>query len=205
MHRLVALAVLLTAIPVIAARADYPVEGPRGLPCRYLTAAKSTGDEQAGYLLGGPYLASGTLTCTIGSTSVSASGTDVVALRPTPVGVSGYGWNPVVYVCTTFTPPGGPTLYWHETVVSGVGHWSLRNTGDCGRNVSVEQPTYDEAMNEVYSLLVCCFEGWEERLLCEFFFSLSFLPPEVLYVDPEDGDIYIRGDAFLDCPPYGPY
>lgn len=189
---------MLVVVALAAAAAPLPpavaAEGPVGAGCRFDndTGTKIPEDEsQTGRLYGGPYLGTGTLTCSIQNDSTlhsgtdlaaaSASGEDVVVLSPTRVWYQSPDHIRIT-VCTSFTPAGGPTLY----RVPG-GAWS-------------EDPETPCAAPEPFDRV----DLWEtgetvDAVLCPVLVTAA---PTLsgLGVDVEpDGDVA----GLWDCPPYG--
>jgi hypothetical protein len=209
--RPLALALAAALAMPVAAQAGDPVAGPKGLPCRLVPYGVQPAAGQ-GFTVGGPYDARGTLTCTVGTDAVSfTSGGPVSFVPPTAVTYAPSGF-PVatVRVCTSFTPPGGPTVYLHQTSVGDlVGHWTT-DPFTCGFGVDPLAPvpvTDPVALaNYVIALVLlpfqpCFCDPWADPVICGYFQALYPGLPPVVEIRP-DGDVYLNGEFFWDCPPY---
>jgi hypothetical protein len=188
--------VVATAVPSTAA--VEPAQGPAGRPCGWSSDfGPGIPESEHGVVYGGPFLATGTLTCTMlrggtthsgpadASVAYSATGTAVTYLAPTPFYFSGNG---AVVVCTSFQEPGGPVLYWEPALAGG--HWTTDATASCvppdllpeGFPWSVVDPV-------ICAALVAARGPFSD-------------PAGPLYIEP-GGDTYLAGELLWDCPPYG--
>ncbi len=190
MRRLAVLLAVATLLPFGAARATDAVEGPRGSACRLLP----TGGGSTGVLVGGPYAAAGTLRCTVGATTVAATGDPVVLLLPKSVPVPS---GTFVSVCTSFTSPGGQTLYLEQNHLFDLaGHWTTSPSASCGI-----APTDVPEVDPFSIFDPCTCDPWTDPVVCGYLQSLYPGLPPALTVEPS-GDTYYAGQFFWDCPPY---
>lgn len=181
---------LLTAAAVLPAP-SYAAEGPAGSPCRlYPVPPQDDADVYAGVLFGGPYAASGTLTCTVqvgapahsGADAEvrSATGTGAVLVPPSEVAPPWTG-EPM-YVCTRFTPAAGPAVYWSNNA------W----TDDPAAPCDPYRDSLDTSggVGQELDIAVCP--------------ALVALRPGIGPVAiTAQGDVYVTGTLVWDCPPYG--
>ena len=223
--RLAALAVaLLSATPAYAASEPLPLPGSSG--CAHgATLTDDAAGTVSGVLYGSVAVAdlphrdgatSGpatvTLTCSVQTSSYSpeapddftASGTGVNAavVAPAPFTVPAPDEWHTVYVCSRadVTDASGTTSYWSN---SQNGMWST-TPGTC--DGAPQCLSTDENCSYVHALLVWLLgpgpllaEADEEG--CPLFASLAPGVPGVVDVTPE-GDVYVAGEFFWDCPPY---
>lgn len=189
LHTTLSLA-LLTAVAVLPAP-SYAADGPTGTPCRlYSVAPQDDPDVFAGVLLGGPYAASGTLTCTVQVGAPAHSGPDDVARSATGTGavlvppsqVAPPWTGAPMYVCTEFTPTAAPTVYWSD------GAW----TDDPAQPCDPYRDSLDTSAGVGQELDV---------VLCPVLAALR--PGFGPVVITPNGDVYVAGTFVWDCPPYG--
>lgn len=219
-------AIAVTA-PAGAAAAGTPPEGRR---CTFLASSSHVEDEgHDGQINGGPLAAPGSeisIRCSIhvgnathsGPAAVSESAgpaRDVVALPPTPMSYLA-AHDDVVATCTEATVD-GTTWYWDTTA------WTTDPDAPCdvSRTVTIWPPECPDhpvcAVEDVLPLLPPPVRGVVDYVgcivlggpgLCSFDYAvcplLAALAPGVpgaLDVRP-DGDVYVGGEFFWDCPPY---
>jgi hypothetical protein len=166
---------------------------------------------QTGYIDGGPILQNGTITCTIqvgGAThadanngaSASATGTNgFTYLSPTLVSYSSPPLTPV-YLCTQFND-GSVTYYWDDTT----GTWTTSASSTCGLAISggTSDPVFDpifDLIDTILDLLTTVEKDVIDPAVCPVLATLagSYGPITI----NAQGDIFINGEAFWDCPPY---
>ena len=197
---------VIAVVPPALPAAAEPGEGPVGRRCGHVSGLGSgVPESESGVVYGGPYLATGTLTCTVhlngwthggpaGATlAYSATGTHVTYLPPTPFAFAGNG---DVVVCTSFQEPGGPVLYWEPGLVGG--RWTTDPNAGC-------------APPDVLGPCIECPlpPGWLwdviDPVLCEQLVAVrpSFADPAGPVYIAADGDVALAGEPFWDCPPYG--
>lgn len=191
----------------------YAAHGPDGRKCSYNAqtdpSPEAPPDTMLGQINAGPLAGSGTVTCTIqidnplhsGTNLVTetASGTDVVIMDPRQVTYVSPE-NSQDYLCTAWTnADGSGTVYWD--VPSGT--WSHDpNTAQCGAATQVSTGPAIDLLNELI------FEPLDEHL-CPLLILLAQTAPvgtgpaDPLWLDPEDGDVYLLGTREWDCPEYG--
>jgi hypothetical protein len=189
LHTTLSLA-LLTAVAVLPAP-SYAATGPAGSPCRlYSAAPQNDPDVYDGVLLGGPYAASGTLTCGVqvgaaahsapDDVARSATGTGAVLVPPSQVAPPWTGAP--MYVCTQFTPVAGATVYWSD------GAWTDDPAAPCD--------AYRDALDTSAGV------GQElDVVLCPALAALRTNLGAVV-ITPA-GDVFVAGTMVWDCPPYG--
>lgn len=192
----------------------YAAHGPDGRKCAYNSSTdpnpEAPPETMTGQINAGPLAGSGTVTCIIqvdnqfhsGPNVVSAvaSGTDVVVLSPTLVSYNSPE-NSQDYLCTQWTnADGSGTVYWD--VPSGT--WSHDpNTAQCGAATQVSTGPAIDLLNETL------FEPLDALIICPLLVTAANTvpvgtgPADPLWLDPEDGDVYVLGDRFWDCPTYG--
>jgi hypothetical protein len=207
---LAALALVTSLAPLGGPAHADPVSGPTGLPCRYVPAGDPTAPAGTGVLVGGPYLATGTLTCTVGGWDAAPEATAIAQGGPVLVaaGLATYsrGLQLTTAVCTSFTPPGGATLYLNHQVAGDPGIWSIYR-GWCGTSPDPRLPTDPGTLWEwVADLLTTCDDCGPnpvDAYTCAALVMLYPGAPPAVVVEPE-GDVYVDGQFFWDCPPYAP-
>ena len=177
---------------------------------------------QTGYIDGGPILQNGTITCTIqvgggahsdpnNGASASATGTNgFTYLSPTLVSYSSPPLTPV-YLCSQFND-GTTTYYFDDTT----GTWSTSSASTCGLAISggTSDPVFDPIFDLIDSIIdaIILIEetiGGIERdvidpLVCPVLATLGNTLPDVAGVLEinSQGDIFLAGSPFWDCPPY---
>jgi hypothetical protein len=228
----VATAALLAPLP--PAQADDP-PAPVGRPCSFLVSTNPFADEgKAGQVNGGPVVVPGydvSLRCSIhvddawrhADPAAAAAATpptpSVAVLAPTPVWYDAPDY--VEYLCTEVSA-GGTTWYWTGEAwstdpASPCGSSSCRLYDEClfrlledvyALGEHLPEPARDIVWDPVFGYVGCWWVGWYcpvfDWVLCA---SFQYLQPGVPGVVEfrEDGDVYVLGEWFWDCPPYGPY
>jgi hypothetical protein len=198
-----ALAAMMASAVTTGAHAA-PVTGPDGRKCGFNSVTDpgtEGGDVQTGEINGGPLVGTGTLTCTIqvggafhddpdNGASASASGAGVVALPPTLVSYNSPE-NVPVFLCTSFTTASG-TIYWVPGATPLEGAWTSNAHSLCGLATSAGTDDL-----EPYELLL-------DQIICPVLATLEGVGvPGVVEVG-DQGDVFVAGDLFWDCPPYLP-
>ena len=229
-RRLLAAAVTAVSFtPLPPAHASDPPP-PVGRPCSFLvTENVATGNGTIGEVNGGPLVVPGydvSMRCSIKldawthagpavATAATAPTPSVTVLAPTPVWYEpGDGYE---YLCTEATAS-DTTWYW-----SG-GAWSTDPAGACDSSCGYQdclfellgdlyelgeplpEPVRDIVWDPVFGYVGCSWWGWYcpvfEWITCATFQNVQPGVPAVVDIR-EDGDVYVLGEWFWDCPPYG--
>ena len=162
-------------------------------------------ETQTGYLHGGPIAQNGTLTCTIkvgvdnhagayvNGASASATGTSGATILP-PTIISYVSPSRVpVYACDKFVDAGGTAYYWD----GDLNVWTTNSGVKC--ELAISGGTDDPALDPVNDLVELL-----DTVICIPLAALHAVlndPAAPVYV-AADGDVYLLGDLFWDCPPY---
>lgn len=181
---------LLTAVAVLPAT-SYAAEGPAGSPCRlYPVVPHEDADVYDSVLFGGPYAASGTLTCAVqvgvaahnGADAVARSATGTGAVLVAPSRVAPPWTGEPMYVCTQFTPTAGTTVYWSNNA------WTADPAAPCDQ--------YRDSLDTSGGV------GQElDLFVCPVLVALR--PGVGPVAINAQGDVYVAGTMVWDCPPYG--
>ncbi|HVF05861.1 MAG TPA: hypothetical protein VNA20_13545 [Frankiaceae bacterium] len=221
----------LLSVIALAAAAAFPGlahagTAPEGNPCAFLTVNQSelTGPTTwTGHIRGGPVAAPGaaavTLTCSIhvgnathaGPAAVveSAAGPGIAVLEPRVVSYQAEEWD-LVATCTAATVDG---VTWYR---AGNG-WSPDPSTPCVVTQTINPlhppiPDLPPPLDPVENYLRCYFSGvtidcgpylWQglDGTLCPALIAAR--PSLTGVVDiREDGDLYVNGEFWWDCPPY---
>lgn len=217
--RLLAAALLAAVLPMPGAEAAH--QPPAGEGCRYLAVGDDNlgADTWHGVLHGGPVTGDGTvqLTCRIvvnawthdatAAVTVSSLPTPrVAALEPTRVSFEA-GYDDFVAMCTSVRVNG---ITWYETH----GGWSTDPASYCWKHLPWElvpeplRPVVDgvaclvfgDACDVIGPLLGEVFEVVDPAVCERFVAAAPGVPP--VEIRP-DGDVYVNGEWWWDCPPYG--
>ena len=206
---------------------------PVGRPCAFLVTEDVTADGgTVGQVTGGPLVVPGydvSMRCSIkvdewthAGPSVASAATsptpNVTVLAPTPVWYQAGDEYASVYLCTEATAVG---TTWYRTD----GAWSTDAASGCSRACQLydeclfqllsdvyelgehlPEPVRDVVWDPVFGYVGCWWWGWYcpvlDEVLCASFRYLRPGVPGVVDIR-EDGDVYVAGSFFWDCPPYG--
>jgi hypothetical protein len=186
---------------------------------------------QSGYLYGGPIAQNGTLKCTIksgvnthtGTTppgqSASLSGTGTAGVTYVLPGIVSYVSPPEtdVYVCDQFTDSTSTTYYWdgdnNVWTTSSAVHCELAISG--GTSDPIFDPVFDtldtviQAIIDLLTLVEDTLSDIEKTFVdptvCPVLAGLAGtydLSPVIVVTINGQGDIFLDGEPFWDCPPY---
>jgi hypothetical protein len=216
-------AVAVVAMAPVPARAADPVVLDGSLLCSFASINDPTGTRQAGYINGGPVLFGdddaadnpvyGSVTCAIhvGYQNLAHSAPDATsATSPVTPGAAVLAptlmsydlpneWDLISY-CTQVDIVGGPTYYWDEYSEA----WSTDPDSACEYLYDDPPPPDFNIVDYILELAnELVFIPIVDPVLCPVLAALPVTrePNDVLYITVE-GDTYVAGSLFWDCPPY---
>jgi hypothetical protein len=188
--------------------------------CSFTTATdpnpEAPANTQSGYLYGGPITQNGTLKCTIkagvnthtGTTapgqSASLSGTGTAGVTVVAPGIVSYVSPPEtdVYVCDQFTDSANVTYYWDGD--NNV--WTTSSAVNCelaigaGTDDPIFDPVFD-LLDTIDALLQSVEKDVIDPLVCPVLATLQGDYAGLVTINAQ-GDVFIAGTPFWDCPPY---
>lgn len=156
---------------------------------------------RTGFVMGRPMQGDGRLKCTVqvgygthagpDAASASASGTDVVVLRPNMVSYPGPPDVPI-YLCAEYLPWASPPQYWDPT-----GFWSPSENTPCNlaSSFGTNDPLFDvvDAAKEAFDATACPGLAALHAVFTD--------PAGPVYVSAS-GDVDAGGSRVWNCPPY---
>ena len=231
-RRLIVTAAAVALLAPLPAEAAGAPPQPVGRPCAFLIAENVTvADGVVGQVNGGPLVVPGydvSMRCSVkvdgwshsapaAAAAATAPTPNATVLAPTPIW---YSSGTYTYLCTEATA-GGTTWYWTN------GAWSTTPTSTCVPSCDfydecllrlvedlhelgapLPEPVRDLVWDPVFDWFGCWWWGWYcplvEQPVCAAFQYARPGVPGVVEIR-EDGDVYVSGEWFWDCPPYGPY
>jgi hypothetical protein len=207
-------------IPPVRPENCEDVHDGKGAPdggCGFATATdnapEAPEDSATGVLYGGPIAQNGTLTCTIkvnvgthtgpyvNGASRSATGTNgTTILSPGVVSYISPGTEPV-YLCDQFKDAGGTTRYWD----GDADVWTTSSAVNCELAISAGtgDPILDP-INDLIDTLDALLQSVGQTLdavICPVLATLQGDYAGIVTINAQ-GDVFIAGDPYRDCPPY---